>query len=1304
MELEQYNLHDFFYIYPKKDLQKRLSNLREYNELKSKRKDVIDPFTGNFTHQNFSHRFMLNYNRLLLLWEAGAGKTWGGIGAADQFRKLKIEQELDIKIRTYPQIYFNRVHTYIKRTYIVVKNKSLISTFKNTIYQKTDIKTKKELKAFYTLVTYTGFYNIITNLKPEQRIEKFRNTFVIIDEAHNVKPSTSKAKESGKKRSKTDESTGTDFRKIYNAYKDLFQSVTDMKIVLMTATPMIDNVSEAGFLFNLLLPPNIQMPLRTSKYYNDKKNAALTSNLKIKENVIRKWFRDIISYVNVPDLGIELVYNGKHVLFNYDGEIATNDVYLDNRTSIVELEDGETTNVIKLSTVVDKCYMTGIQLEVYEDEYFKVGKKMSSFHGNLRKINNFVFEDGSYGDVGIINNSNLVTRYYRSKKVTEGTNYDRLEFTKLFKDNYVNVNGMLLNNSLSCKFNRILEIIKSKDDAKVPGIIYIFFPELKKYGAFILDSLIRTVFDYHKYFFTENIKKKKRIAVISGETPNIQTVLDQINEEYNYKGEYVRIVITTSAAGEGFSINNATTIIQGEATWNESTAYQAIRRGYRAGGFKRIIEEFENIKVNVYKIASIPIPEELDYGGEMSDEGEDEISSEETNSNITIEEIDSGSFDIDRYFGAEHKDWYIRRLKRYMKKSAVDCIINRERNVLDSKFEYTADCDYDICDYTCFETRPSNSQAKTLNGNYGLLYYDLSYPIIEKKVKTDLKNKGTINLNVLIDELSNSGYTKGVIINSLRKILDGLETRDRYGFLKYIYEDKNYVYLSDEKITKNKDYNMAIYSSMFTLKYENDLGIEIDRLIQLNVSSKISEITVQDFRAKFYSLDVQSKARMLQEHIIRKVNQTTQNIDQTIETYMKGYYFEMNEPVGLTLQVRFAMEEKGKRGREPKNFRKVTPLRWEQIKKRPKTKIGNPVYVHYVYMFEVPKSSRTAGLNRFEGNIRILKSPYKKWETINPYEQQTYARIINDILVGARKDMVTRNTGQFLLDQYTPDLNKYKLPPIYIIHTNFNDENIIIIPGWVSGKLDRSYPIAYGKNYIYYLFDGKKVSRDNINTVIDLDMADDLFLEFYEKIKKSNKLDFKIEQLTPKKKPYKYFEYEQKDYKYVLQKNIRTETTYRIHGDEGSSYLVIIDKMEIAVYTYLNDIEKYNGDYSLKIISIDGYIGYWTNYDSSPYKRHGNSILVKISKSKYILISSSIRSFETKNDEIEDFVAPIGISYVSDQDKRKDPRGTKYEGLNVKFVNKLIEYFGFEPPIGSSATVSKFLYNIIKNKNLILYI
>nr|QBK89560.1 MAG: uncharacterized protein LCPAC001_00700 [Pithovirus LCPAC001] len=1286
-------LDDFFYSYPKKNLQSRLSTLKEYNELQSKRKDVIDPLTGNFTHQNFAHRFMLNYNRLLLLWEAGSGKTWGGIGAADQFRKLKQEQELDIKTRTYPQIYFNRVHTYIKRTYIVVKNRSLISTFINTIYQRTDIKTKKELKQYYTLVTYTGFYNIINDLNPKQRLEKFKNTFVIIDEAHNVKPSSTKKKRGSKS------SDGTDFKKIYNSYMNLFQMVDNMKIILMTATPMIDNVSEAGYLFNLILPRDIKMPLRPSDYYNVRDESPLTSNLKMKETKIVKWFKNIISYVNVPDLGIELVYNGEHILFNYPDQIATNDVYLDNRVSTIEVDDGDdinTTNVIKLSTIVEKCYMSGIQLEVYENEYFKVGNKIASFHGNIRKINNFVFPDGSYGDFGIINNTELVDKYFKSKKIIEGSNYDRLEFTNEFEDKYVNVDNMLLDNDLSCKFNRILEIIKSKDEEGIPGIIYIFFPELKKYGAFILDALIRIVLNYHKYFFTGNMKKKKRIAVISGETSNIQTVLDQINEEINYKGEYVRIVITTSAAGEGFSINNATTIIQAESTWNESTSYQAIRRGYRAKGFSRIIKEFKDIKVNVYKMAVIPDSEDETSGSDYEYEDEDDV---------LIENIDSGSFDVDRYFGAEHKDWYIRRLKRYMKKTAVDCIINRERNVLDLKLQYTADCDYDICDYTCSQQKLIRKDTlKRVGNTYGLLYYDLSQLTIEKKVKNDLKNNNIINLNVLIAELVKSGFTKRIIVNSLSDILSGIETRDRYGFLKYIYEDRGYIYLSDDRLTGVEDYNMSIYSSMFIIEYENELSTEIDRIIQFNVSKKVNDITIDNFKEQFYSLNVQTKAKMLQDYIIRKVHNRPQDIDLMIEKYMKGNYFEMNEPVGLMLSIRFAMEEKGKRGRDPKNFRKITPSKWKQIahgKESKKYKIGELIYIHYAHMFEVPKSSRTSGLNRFDGNIRILKSPYLEWKKLNPYEQQTYSRLINETLMNTRKEIVIKNTGHFLLDKYTQKKNRYKLSPIYIVHDNFNNENIIIIPGWFLGKLEQSYPIAYGEKYIYYLKENKKVLRSDIKTQITLRNVDNLYAELY-----NNALPyviFKTKLLTPKKKPYKHFEYTSASYAYTLKKDVKSEIRYRIHGNEGSPYIVIINKDLISAYTYLNDIEKYNGFYSLNVLTIDGYIGYWTNYDSSPYKIHGNNILVKISRSEYVLISDSIYSFKTKQDVIHDFAAPIGIN-ILDQDKRKNPRGTKYEGLNVQLVIKLIEYFGYESPSGSSSSLSRFLYNIIKNNNLILYI
>lgn len=115
--------------------------------------------------------------------------------------------------------------------------------------------------------------------------------------------------------------------------------------------------------------------------------------------------------------------------------------------------------------------------------------------------------------------------------------------------------------------------------------------------------------------------------------------------------------------------------------------------------------------------------------------------------------------------------------------------------------------------------------------------------------------------------------------------------------------------------------------------------------------------------------------------------------------------------------------------------------------------------------------------------------------------------------------------------------------------------------------------------------------------------------------------------------------------------------TYEIHDNGGVPYHVKVSRNNIQVYTskyYNNDSyeldnmtpDKFAKSYTKLVTSFTNFDGYWSGYDSSAHQEHGNSILVKLSKSKYVHISSDISSFEIDDDKIIDFISCMGNNDV----------------------------------------------------------
>jgi hypothetical protein len=105
-----------------------------------------------------------------------------------------------------------------------------------------------------------------------------------------------------------------------------------------------------------------------------------------------------------------------------------------------------------------------------------------------------------------------------------------------------------------------------------------------------------------------------------------------------------------------------------------------------------------------------------------------------------------------------------------------------------------------------------------------------------------------------------------------------------------------------------------------------------------------------------------------------------------------------------------------------------------------------------------------------------------------------------------------------------------------------------------------------------------------------------------------------------------------------------TNMVYNIHDNGGRPFRVISNNKGIDIYRY--DVDKKS--YDMKILTIKKFIGYWKGYDSGKHtKYHGNSILVKETKTSYVSIGYNIQKFTIPaSEEIFDYVSPVGNSDV----------------------------------------------------------
>lgn len=122
---------------------------------------------------------------------------------------------------------------------------------------------------------------------------------------------------------------------------------------------------------------------------------------------------------------------------------------------------------------------------------------------------------------------------------------------------------------------------------------------------------------------------------------------------------------------------------------------------------------------------------------------------------------------------------------------------------------------------------------------------------------------------------------------------------------------------------------------------------------------------------------------------------------------------------------------------------------------------------------------------------------------------------------------------------------------------------------------------------------------------------------------------------------------------FVLFDNCESKVYYT-HDNGHRPFQVIINKNNGSTNIIINKYDSDNDDddndeschYKNNIMKIDNFIGYWYGYDTSIDEMHGNTILIKLAVNKYIFIGSEIYRFKTHNDEIIDYVSPVGNSDV----------------------------------------------------------
>ncbi len=819
------------YTYPElddNDFQKKIYKKREfyyhkipenkirdtYEEIKDYRDQICGGKFQLYTHQSFLSNFInpnTPYKGLLIFHGVGTGKTGTAISIAENFKDMVIKYNTKIYVLVPgPLLKENFKDEIIKFTgeeYMkdLINQLGYVDEIEENKAKKNALK---EALQYYKIMTHRSFYKKVLGEKikdtreSDEKKKKYRlneegeierdisidkidnldNTLLIVDEAHNF--------------------TGNEHGE---ALKKIIKKSKNLRLLLLTATPMKNLADDIIELINFLRPPNDQ--IRRDKVFNSNKNHLMDFKPGGKD-YFQKMSSGYISY-----------YRG------------ANPLLFAKKVDLGEIPDG------LIFTKCVRCTMSNFQQNTYDrvkvnsDDTLERGSSSAAnivFPG-LSKDKKFI--DGYYGEEGVnVVRSNLKTNKteYLNKlnQMFFGGKIKNVEDIIYNSNNTDNITGLIYKKEniklFSSKFATVFENISQLFEGKQGSKTIFIYSNLVKVGIEVFQEILLqngylefkedqnydisdTTIDYKTGLTFEEFNKKgferdfspATFIRITGKTDDMdddlpdakKRILDSyFNNIDNKEGKFLKIILGSKVMNEGITLENTGEVHLLDVYYNFGRVDQVIGRAIRyCKHYKVTNEENPYPEVRVYKYVV------------------------KVNKGLSTEE--------DLYRKAELKYLLIKRVERAMKEISIDCPINYNGNVFPEEIKENkgciqpkigeaiksiknlcpSRCDFMQCDYECYD--------KTLN----LEYYDKNSKLY-KRIQKEKLDYTTFNESLAKNEIDSTkdkikNLYKLKYVYTLKEILN--EVRDSYsGEQKDLFEEF-FVYQALNKLvpTNENDFN-----------------------------------------------------------------------------------------------------------------------------------------------------------------------------------------------------------------------------------------------------------------------------------------------------------------------------------------------------------------------------------------------------------------------------------------------------------------------------------------------------------------
>lgn len=430
---------------------------------------------------------------------------------------------------------FQSKNSPFKRAYVIVSGQGLIANLKRQLvygptqgsrYLPEDVESLSEktktrrinalVHKYYKFSTYDIFSKEIRAKSQEQLRRDYSDSIFILDEVHHLHPDSPR------------ENKDEDVLAIYASFLQLFDSIRNHKTLLLSGTPMRNDVSELAYIMNLILPARLRLPVGNAfdkMYMYKKDDIMLPRPERIDE--LKAVFRGRVSYLTSPSSNVNIIHEGVDIL---------------------------NTGSVNFNLVPDmmSLYQNEEYTRIHQEDL--MGRQTRGIQIASRQAASFIFPPG-----------------------------EEEKWSTQFRRQLSSINGL---RKYSSKFaSTIQAIIEHRDE-----LSFVYSRFVEKVGIRLFAKVL-ALYGYRRSNGTERMPGRRYILLQSGKqtVAQLQKQIRYFNSNKNKNGKFVQVIIGSGFISEGFSFMNIQQIHILTPHWNYAETLQAIARGIRTGSHRELV-------------------------------------------------------------------------------------------------------------------------------------------------------------------------------------------------------------------------------------------------------------------------------------------------------------------------------------------------------------------------------------------------------------------------------------------------------------------------------------------------------------------------------------------------------------------------------------------------------------------------------------------------------------------------------------------------------------------------------------------